>query len=171
MATFPILANSDATGIGSLTVRAVHAPYMLLPDADYYFNERLNNDAWFAESDSKRLRALMTATRYIDRLNYHGCKTVATQFLEFPRNGGTTTPEDVQFACCEIAYNLLDGRDPEFESEHIHLTQSNISSIKINKDVDNIPMHVLYNIPSSLAWAYLRPYLVDTQTLQLQRNS
>jgi len=171
MATLPITANSETIGSGSATIRVVRAPYILLPDADYYFSQRLNNESWFAESDSKRLRSLTTATGYIDRLNYHGTKTVTNQFLEFPRNGGTIIPEDIQIACCEIAYNLLDGRDPEFESEHTHLTQSNISSIRINKDVDNIPVHILYNIPSSLAWAYLRPYLVDTHTLQLQRNS
>jgi len=169
--TYPITGAASATGTAYAYVRTIRAPYMLLTDADYYFDTRLENDLWFAQNDSKRLRSLQTATRYIDRLNYHGTKTSTIQFREFPRNGGTSTPDDIKFACCEIAYNLLDGRDPDFESEHAHVAMSGINPTRVTKEVENTPMHILHNIPSSLAWSYLRPYLVDINTLQLQRTS
>ena len=167
--TYAITGSASIIGSIVALIHAVRAPYILLVDADFYFSARFENDVWFAASDSKRLNALSAATRYIDRLNYHGTKTLATQFLEFPRNDGTIVPEDIKTACCEIAYNLLDGRDPEFESEHAHVAQSGIASVRMVKDTDNTPIHILYNIPSSIAWAYLRPHLADINTLQLQR--
>jgi hypothetical protein len=166
----PIISQATCTGSVAGTVYAIRAPYINLASAHVYFDSRLENEVWFDTSADKQLRALNTATRYIDRLNFSGSKTNALQFREFPRNGGTIVPDDIKFACCEVAYNLLDGRDPEFESEHVHVGMSSISTVKVNKEVENIPVHILHNIPSSLAWAYIRPYLSDTNTLQILRT-
>ncbi len=40
------------------------------------------------------------------------------QPLEFPRGSDTAVPDDIRRACYEIAYNLLDGKDPEMELEN-----------------------------------------------------
>lgn len=166
-----VTSNAGATINCVGHVNVVHAPYISVRDADAYFDMKLDNELWYTTNNDKQLRALNTATRYIECLNFSGDKSVATQRLEFPRNGGTVIPDDVKYACCEVAYNLLDERDPEFESEHVHIGMSNIGTVKTNKDTENVPVHILHNIPSSLAWAYLRPYLADTNTLQMQRMS
>lgn len=145
--------------------------YISVADADTYFGTRLFNSVWLDATTDEKTRALATAERYIDRLNFTGSKTTDSQSAEFPRNGGTDVPLDIQYATCEIAYNLLDGRDPEFESEHAHVSVSNLSTVRATKDTENVPVHILHNIPSGLAWSYLRPYLVDTQTLQIQRTN
>jgi len=167
----PITGSATTDAIATATVRLQRASYISLVDADNYFNERLENSIWFETIVEDKTRALLTAVRYIDRLNYSGSKSNSSQNYEFPRNGGVNVPLDIQYACCEIAYNLLDGRDPEFESEHVHVGTSNLSTVKVSKDTDNVPVYILHNIPSSLAWSYLRPYLLDTHTLCIQRTN
>ena len=167
----PITGTTVAEAVATATVRLQRASYISIEDADLYFNERLTNDVWFETIELDKTRSLLTAVRYIDRLNFNGSKSNPDQSYEFPRNGGTDVPLDIQYACCEIAYNLLDGRDPEFESEHVHVGTSNLSTVKVSKDTDNVPVYILHNIPSSLAWSYLRPYLVDTNTLQIIRTN
>jgi len=143
--------------------------YVDIATATIYFNDRVDDSVWVTATTDQRDRALKTATRLIDRLNFHGTKTVSTQENEFPRNGNTTVETTIQYACCEIAYSLLDGRDPEFESENINTIVSNIGSVKVGKDVENVPIHMIHNIPSAIAWSYLRPHLVNTSSINVQR--
>jgi hypothetical protein len=144
-------------------------PYVTITEGNNYFVEQLNNDAWYDANSSRQLRALNTSTRLINRLNFAGSKTDSEQENEFPRNDETDIPEAIKIACLEITYSLLDGRDPEFESEQAHHTNISLGSTRINKDVDNVPMHILHNIPSHTAWSYLKPYLVDPFEIQVVR--
>jgi len=88
--------------------------------AKSYLAGRLGVSAWTdADSNDKR-RALVEATRWLDRANWQGLKTdlVTPQALEFPRTGLTdkdgqsvdsaTVPLDVEYACYELAVVLLD---------------------------------------------------------------
>lgn len=111
--------------------------YISLEDAAKYFNERLHSDAWTAATDDNKARALIMATRHIDRLALVGRKKVSSQDLQFPRCYPTTIcslaeyignlpepsadgwacdigiPQIVKDACCEQALFLLGLSDYE----------------------------------------------------------
>jgi hypothetical protein len=61
--------------------------YQSVSDSDAYFNERLNADAWFNASAGDKARAKIMATRRLERENWNGERTSATQRLAFPRIG------------------------------------------------------------------------------------
>lgn len=140
-------------------------------DAETYFLTRLPSEEWDVALDDTKTKALSTATRLIDQLNFCGTKTDPLQELAFPRNGDTVVPTPILNACCEIAYALLEGRNPEYESENINIVSSGIGANRLTKDVDSVPMNVIHNIPSSIAWNYLRPYLNNSLTLRMERLS
>lgn len=87
--------------------------YVTLETADYYFDERLNSDVWTAADDDSKERALITASRKLDNLNYLGAKQAPDQPMAFPRvfKKGACVPADIEQAVCEEALALLDGGD------------------------------------------------------------
>jgi len=92
--------------------------YISQTDASKYFAGAIHADAWVnAEGDDKD-KALITATRMIDREIWAGAKTSASQDLAFPRTGvydrdgvalaDDAIPQDILDATCEIALALLE---------------------------------------------------------------
>jgi hypothetical protein len=71
--------------------------YASLADADEYLAGDFAAAAWRAESvvDNDRARALVTATRLLDRLNWDGEKTDPDQLHAWPRTGFTDLDEDI----------------------------------------------------------------------------
>jgi hypothetical protein len=60
--------------------------YISLADANTYFLEnRIYADAWDSASDITREKALIEATKHINRQIWKGQKAIATQKLQFPR--------------------------------------------------------------------------------------
>src|SRR4051812_25245649 len=127
-----------------MATSAMPPTYVSLGEANDYFDWRLNSAAWNEASNDDKCKAIVTATRAIDRLNFAGLRTsdfarlgtsisvsgcttapaildpssdtpAPGQPLEFPRNGSSTIPADIKYATCEIALALLDGVDPEQE--------------------------------------------------------
>jgi hypothetical protein len=167
--------------------------YGTVIDGDVYFATRLHSEAWELSSALDKAKALYTATRSIDRLNFKGNKTVVynlyvaavdpddvtdamirvaslTQELEFPRDGDTTIPREVEEACYEIAYSLLDGVDPEMEIENIGLTGTSFAGVKTSYDRINQPVEHLSNgIASSMGWRLLKPYLRFSRAIKISR--
>jgi len=148
-------------------------PYITEDDADTYFDEQLFTDAWddTLESSGDRNRALIQATKIIDRLNFAGDKTSETQENEFPREEDTTVPLDIQYACAEIAIKLLDGINPDMEVENLGLVSQGISTVKTTYDRSFVLDYMREGIPSAQAWAYLRPYLINPNTIDISRVS
>lgn len=147
------------------------ASYITNGGADTYFTERFPNDEWSAATDGEKTATLATATRLIDQLNFAGAKTVSTQENEFPRNTRTNIPVAIQRACCEIAYALLDGHVVEYDAENINVIVSKFGNVTTEKEESEPLVHLVHNIPSSQAWNYLKPYLLNTQTLKIERAS
>lgn len=101
--------------------------YADIPYADNYFEYDLEAQIWRDASEMDKQRALVTATRQIDTLNFQGTKALPDQPLAFPRRkevylsehelmklklmiSQSTTPlypEDVKRATCEQALYLL----------------------------------------------------------------
>ena len=134
-----------------------------------YFATRVGSDAWDSAENTDRDKALGHATRIIDSLNFLGQKLDAGQENAFPRFGQTDVPNDIIFACCEIALALLDGINPEFELENLSQTSTKYANVSTTFNRDSLPEHILAGVPSSTAWRYLKPWLQDNRNVTLVR--
>lgn len=139
--------------------------------AGMYFASRLNSDPWDDATDDDKLKALITATRKIDTLNFEGVKTVADHEMEFPRDGSTIVPEGIIIACCEIALVLLDGVDPEQEMAALNTSSQSFASVRETYSRTFAAEHLRAGIPSAIAWNHLLPFLHDECQLTLSRVS
>ena len=78
--------------------------YVTLDDADDYFAASVNNGDWLAYSAEQRTVALITATRDMEALSWHGEKLTDEQALHFPRKAdGEAILPAVAWAQCEQA--------------------------------------------------------------------
>ena len=145
--------------------------YGTLNDADLYFlTKRLDpNQLWATTPTHVKEAALEDATRRIDRLNFIGDKTDEGQELEFPRGGDTVVPTKIKEACYEIAYSIVDGKDLEFELESLGEQSASYGGARVRKDPLYYPEAYLNGIPSFNAWAILKPYLRDNQSIRILR--
>lgn len=153
--------------------------YGSVSEADTYFATRLYSDAWEDASTEDKTKALATATRHIDRLNFAGYKHTVwavldanacadeddiaaaevAQALQFPRGSDTEVPEDIEIACYEIAIALLDGVDPEMEAESLGVISQGFASVRTTYDRSWAQNHIQAGIASAAAWRYLKPFL------------
>jgi len=163
-------------------------------EANDYFANRLHETAWTAATTANRGKALIAARAIIDSLNYKGIKhsvytlcgssdtsalaqddiraAEASQKLEFPRGDDTIVPEAIRVAEYEIAYALLDGKDPELELENLAISAMGYGAVKTNYERSQLPIeHIINMVPSSVAWRLLRPFLRDSDALKLSRLS
>jgi len=143
--------------------------YVGLAESNAFFATKINHVPWDEASDDAKTRALYEATRLIDRLNYSGQKNDAEQVLEFPRNGDTTIPIDIKNACCEIAFALVDGVDVEIEAQNLTQDQVGFGMARTRHDRSWVLEAMAHNIPSVVAWSYLKPYLRDRSELKFIR--
>jgi len=145
--------------------------YCTIAEADAYFSGRLNTDAWDDATSGDQVKALVQATRMIDRLNFKGEMTDEDQQFQFPRDDDTLVPEDIKYACSEIALALLDGVDPELEFDNLRMVSQGYANVRSTYDKDSPPQHFVAGIPSVTAWRYLKPYLRDVNAVDLSRVS
>jgi hypothetical protein len=169
-------------------------PAERIAEATSYFAQRLHETAWSAASDADREKSLIAARGIIDALNYKGVKhsvytlcgssdttgvalediraAEASQPLEFPRGEDTEVPEAIRIAEYEIAYALLDGKDPELELENLAISAMGYGTVKTTYERAQLPIeHIINLVPSSVAWRLLKPYLRDSDALKLSRLS
>ena len=145
--------------------------YATVAEAQTYFDRVLNKGPWDCASTAEKTIALAQATDIIDRLNFSGCKTVATQLNKFPRDPDTVVPDDIKNASAAIALALLDGVDPEMEYENLHLKSQGYGSVRATYDQISPQPHTVASIPSVTAWRYLSPYLRDPHAIDIFRTS
>lgn len=146
--------------------------YLDIVTAQSYFDGRLGTECWDTADDADKTKALLQATRSIDRLNFVGLKSDEAQELQFPRNGDTVVPSDIMAACAEEALALINGLDPEMERESLAVVQQEFGKAKVKFDRETArPIYILHGIMSSTAWSYLKPYLRDPLTMRISRTS
>jgi hypothetical protein len=169
-------------------------PAERIAEASEYFAQRLHETAWTDASDADREKALIAARGIIDGLNFKGVKhsvytlcgssdtsglgqeetrgAEASQPLEFPRGEDTEVPEAIRIAQYEIAYALLDGKDPELELENLAISAMGYGAVKTSYERSQLPIeHIVNMVPSSVAWRLLKPFLRDSDALKLSRLS
>ena len=71
-----------------MTLTLFENTYVSLEDAETYFSGRLYANAWDNASDTSKEKALITASKKIDKIpnGFLGIKKVSTQRMEFPRS-------------------------------------------------------------------------------------
>ena len=152
--------------------------YITVAEANEYFNtNRLYKYAWLEATTANKTLALQEATDRIDRLRFSGWMVADDQGLEFPRyydfeegpDGTEEIPASVEYATAEIALALLDGVDPELEFENMNVSSTAYSSVRMSRNMQDIPAHTAAGIPSALAWRYLLPYLSPARPIKLNR--
>jgi hypothetical protein len=96
----------------------------------------------------------------------------AAQPLEFPRGSDTEVPGVIRMASYEIAYALLDGKDPEMELETLGIVSQGYASVRTSYNRNQVPIdHIINGIPSPQAWRWIMPFLRDDDQLILARVS
>jgi len=123
-----------------MTLTLFDNTYIILTDANAYFDGRLYSDAWTNADNTDREKALIMASKRVDKLCYIGYQKLVTQKMQFPRlfdprNFGIyftspllpELPQDIADAVCEEALALLDYGN----SAHLKNQKLNISSVNI----------------------------------------
>lgn len=95
--------------------------YVTVSEADAYFADRLDVAAWADAPELEKAKALVTATSYLDSLEWVGAAISDAQSLAFPRYGsyfdprlgfdvtmdGIAIPSRIINATYELAYHFL----------------------------------------------------------------
>lgn len=116
--------------------------FISLADATAYLAQRLNADAWDNATDPNKEKALITASRAINKLEFIGDKKVSTQTMEFPRIFGENygdglaipeLPQEIKDAVCEEALALLDfGNSAHLKNQKMGISSMNIGAGQAN---------------------------------------
>ena len=99
--------------------------YATVATANTYLDDSIRAGlSWKAVDNDTKARALITATRLLDKQCFIGSKTETSQTLEWPRTGATdadgnavaddTVPTGIINGCIELAYEL--SQDSELET-------------------------------------------------------
>lgn len=164
--------------------------YGTVAAADTYFDNRLHQSDWAVALVENKDKALLAATRDVDRLSFAGVKTTvfdllaanpdatdeeiaaadASQLLQFPRDGEDTVPENILLAVYEIADQRLRGRDPDQEQENLRISSGGVGSTRTSINIaGGANAHLSNGIVSFTAWRYLLPFLDSNSSFDIER--
>jgi len=111
--------------------------YVTLNEADLYFETVPSETDWDDKSDDAKNRALISACRWIDSLNYYGTRCDDDQALKWPRNNYEVDnveltcdaiPKDIKYAQYELARQLANDTDAMTGNKG---TDGNIEEVKL----------------------------------------
>lgn len=128
------------------TVGAVDAnSYVTLGEAEAYFAARFDSDAFGELDPADQEKALLQATREVDRRRFKGCRHYISQALKFPRQypyhrenpdsgTGVEIPRSVKEATCEQAlwiaqHKETGGRNTRQKLQAQGVTQSRVGNV------------------------------------------
>ena len=93
-----------------------------------------------------------------------------TQALEFPRGQDTSSPEEIEWACYEIALAFIEGFDPEDAVEKANTIRQAYSAVRTTyADGSATAEYLVYGIPTARVWRWLKPFLVLDRTIRTSR--
>jgi len=113
--------------------------YVTLAEADSYFETVPDETNWDNKSDDAKNRALISACRWIDSLNYYGDRCDEDQALKWPRNNYevdnvelvcTAIPKSIKYAQYELARALANETDAVTGNKG---TDGNIEEVKLGE--------------------------------------
>jgi hypothetical protein len=94
--------------------------YVTLAEANSYFETVPDSSTWDDKTDDQKNRGLISATRWIDSLNWYGQRCDDEQALSWPRNNYhvdrveltcDAIPNDIKYATYELARALANDTD------------------------------------------------------------
>lgn len=146
--------------------------YISVADADAYFNERLYSSSWDNATADDKARALIMATKAIDRQPLKGIKDMETQTLAFPRYDPSKYLDEVEYsnedlvieaevpqivldAVCEEALALLDRGD----DQRAKLQQAGVKSFSLGSLSESYASGSGRGLTSQQAKELMRPWL------------
>jgi hypothetical protein len=140
--------------------------------SNYLLNERIGDSSIWEEADnSTRTKALLMATRIINRFNYAGERSSPTQVDEFPRGCSQTQVSDsIQQACTEVALAILEGWSPDQESANLGVVSQGLSKVQETYDRNRPAKYKVAGLPSLTVWQMLQPYFRDEAALIVHRE-
>ncbi len=145
--------------------------YGTVEDADNYFSQTLEGQRWMFTEQGKKFKALVSATRRIDRLNFFGTQANPEQLLQFPRGTDTSVPVQIQQACYELAQALLKGVDPDTETDLLVTTFQGYGGLRTEYDRSSSQPWIIAGIPCKMAWDLLWPFLDERRGIILTKVS
>ena len=177
-----ILVSETLVNTAYNTTVQANNSYATVNEANAFFANRLKANIWSDASYEDRRKALIEATQRIERLNFVGEKVDSLQKLQFPRKNvfvvsstetvttqDTLIPADIKIASYLIAYKLLDEVETDVEVDNLAMVSGGYHQAKAQYDRSFVQEHIRNGIPSFEAWTYLKPYLVNPNTIQLVR--
>ena len=111
--------------------------YVTLAEADTYFETTPESSTWDNKSDDAKNRALISACRWIDSLNYYGTRCEDDQALKWPRQNyevdnveltSDEIPKSIKYAQYELARKLANDTDAMTGNKG---TDGNIEEVKL----------------------------------------
>ncbi len=153
-------------GVNNMTTLPI---YGTVERADNYFALTLEGMRWSDTDRDRKVRALVTATKAIDRLNFAGSKATSDQPLQFPRGTDTLVPVAIEEATYELALALLRGINPDTERDNLYKNSQAYGPVRTDYNRGAVPLHIVHGIPSPTAWNLLLPFLEERRGLEICR--
>ena len=145
--------------------------YVTLAGANTYFETVPDSSTWTSKTDDQKNRALISATRWIDALNFYGDRCTTTQALKWPRDEYTVDgidlacsliPEPIKIATYELARALANDTDAITGTTGTSgiYDQVELGELKVKYNKPSQTSGVINNVFDVYPWlqSYLGPY-------------
>ena len=145
--------------------------YVTLAEANTYFETVPDSTTWDNKTDDQKKRALISATRWIDSLNFYGDRCDDGQALKWPRNNYevdnvelacTATPKDIKYAQYELARALANETDAITGNKGTDGTyeEVKIGDMEVKYNTDSQGVGTINNVFDVYPWlqSYLGAY-------------
>ena len=145
--------------------------YVTLAEANTYFETVPDSSTWDNKTDDQKNRALISATRWIDSLNFYGDRCDDGQALKWPRNNYhvddvelacTAIPKDIKYAEYELARALANETDAITGNKGTDGTyeEVKIGDMEVKYNTDSQGVGTINNVFDVYPWlqSYLGAY-------------
>ena len=145
--------------------------YVTLAEANTYFETVPDSTTWDNKTDDQKNRALISATRWIDSLNFYGDRCDEDQALKWPRNNYhvddvelacTAIPKDIKYAQYELSRALANETDAITGNKGTDGTYEDvkIGDMEVKYNTDSQGVGTINNVFDVYPWlqSYLGAY-------------
>ena len=137
--------------------------YVTLAEANTYFETAPEESTWDDKTDDQKNRALISACRWIDSLNYLGDRCDNDQALKWPRNNHhvdsvelvcTAIPSQIKYAQYELAKALANDTDAMTGNKGTDGTYEEVKlgDIEVKYNTDSQGVGTINNIFDVYPW-------------------
>ncbi len=145
--------------------------YVTLAEANTYFETAPEESTWDDKTDDQKNRALISACRWIDSLNFLGDRCDNDQALKWPRNNHhvdnvelvcTAIPKGIKYAQYELARALANDTDAMTGNKGTDGTYEEVKlgELEVKYNTNSQGVGTINNVFDVYPWlqSYLGPY-------------